>query len=69
MPNAPDTLAEMYDFIARCRRIAIDVADREAAKSLSQLAHKLEAYVRRAIFRTLNTGRNNAVPISRKPDN
>jgi hypothetical protein len=58
MPNPPDSLAEMHDLIARCRRMAIDVADPETARSLAQLADELEQCVFRATFGALDTKRD-----------
>jgi hypothetical protein len=54
MPDALDTLTEMHDLIARCRRMAVEALDRETAALLSQLADDLEACLRRSVFAALN---------------
>jgi replicative DNA helicase len=44
------TLVEMHDLAAECRRVAIDVADREISRKLFRLADELEQHIREATF-------------------
>lgn len=66
MPDALDTLAQLHGLIGRCRRMAIDVADRDTANVLSKLADDLEQYVRRATFGALNAVRRDSTPSGSK---
>jgi len=42
------TLVEMHDLAAKCRRLAIDVADREISRKLFRLSDELEQHIREA---------------------
>lgn len=50
MPRSLDTLAGLHNMIERCRRMAVEPRDREAARIASELADDLEKYVRQATF-------------------
>jgi hypothetical protein len=45
-----ETLVELHDLAAECRRVAIDVADREISRKLLRLSDELEQYLREATF-------------------
>jgi hypothetical protein len=44
------TLVQIHDLAAECRRVAIDVVDREISRKLFRLADELEEYIREATF-------------------
>ena len=46
------TLVAMHDLAAECRRVAIDVADRDISRKLVQLADELEQHIAKLPFRT-----------------
>jgi 23S rRNA C2498 (ribose-2'-O)-methylase RlmM len=50
MSDDLETLVAMHDLAAECRRLAIDVADREISRKLFRLSDELEQYLREATF-------------------
>jgi hypothetical protein len=44
------TLVQIHDLAAECRRVAIDVVDREISRKLFRPADELEEYIREATF-------------------
>jgi hypothetical protein len=45
-----ETLVELHDLAAKCRRVAVDVADREISRKIFQLSDELEQYLRDVTF-------------------
>ena len=45
-----ETLVELHDLAAECRRVAVDVADREISRKIFQLSDELEQYLRDVTF-------------------